>query len=136
MAQVAQISIGIAIQFTFGLQYVVPMDILWYKIAPKISKEKHNIAQIGLRAGCILGMGVAAVIVPKLAPFIGLVGAIFFSFLGLFVPALLETIFRYPNDLGFCKIILIKNLLLMVFSMLALATGSFVSIKDIIALYA
>lgn len=136
MAQAAQVLIGVAVQFTFGLQYVVPMDILWRKISPKVSVEKHNIAQIGLRAGCILGMGVVAIIVPQLGPFIGLLGAVFFSFLGLFIPALVETIFRYPNDLGFCKIILIKNLFLMIFAMLALATGAFVSLKDIVAMYA
>lgn len=112
------------------------MDILWRKISPKVSKEKHNIAQIGLRGGCVLVMGIVAIIVPQLAPFIGLVGAVFFSFLGLFVPALVETIFRYPNDLGFCRIIMVKNIFLMVFSILALGAGSFVSIKEIIALYA
>lgn len=127
--------IGVAVQFTFGLQYVVPMDILWRKFSPRISVEKHNIAQIGFRAGCILGMGVLAIIVPQLGPFIGLLGAVFFSFLGLFVPALVETIFRYPDDLGFCKFILIKNLLLMIFAMCALATGSFVSLKEIVEMY-
>lgn len=81
-AQVAQIAIAIAIQFTFGLQYFVPMDILWRKFSPKISKEKHNIAQIALRAVCVLIMGTVGVLVPKLDPFISLVGAVFFSFLG------------------------------------------------------
>lgn len=82
MGQVAQVLIAIAIQFTFGLQFFVPMDILWRKLAPGISKEKHNISQIALRAGCILIMGAVAAAVPKLDPFISLVGAIFFSFLG------------------------------------------------------
>lgn len=44
--------------------------------------------------------------------------------------------FRYPDDLGFCKFILIKNLILMIFAMLALAMGAHISIKQIIALYA
>lgn len=82
MGQVAQVLIAVAIQFTFGLQFFVPMDILWRKLAPGISKEKHNMSQIALRAGCILIMGAVAAAVPKLDPFISLVGAIFFSFLG------------------------------------------------------
>lgn len=135
MAQSAQILIAIAVQFTFGLQFVVPMEILWGKLSPKISERNHNIAQIGMRTASVLAMGVIAIIVPQLGPFIGLLGAVFFSFLGLFIPACIETIFRYPNDLGFGKIILFKNLFLMVFSMVALSTGAFVSIKEIVEMY-
>lgn len=82
IAQVAQVLIAIAILFTFGLQFYVPMDILWRKLGPSIPKDKHNISQILFRAGIILIMGGVAAAVPKLEPFIGLVGAVFFSVLG------------------------------------------------------
>lgn len=81
-AQIAQVLIGLAILFTFGLQFFVPMDILWRKIEPRIRKEHHNVSQVLLRAGIVLTMGGVAAAVPKLEPFIGLVGAIFFSILG------------------------------------------------------
>lgn len=81
-AQIAQFLIGIAILFTFGLQFYVPMEVLWRKIQHRIKKENHNVAQILMRAGCILIMGGVAAAIPKLEPFIGLVGAIFFSALG------------------------------------------------------
>lgn len=60
------------------------MDILWRKIGPSIPKDKHNISQILFRAGIILIMGGIAAAVPSLEPFIGLVGAVFFSVLGKF----------------------------------------------------
>lgn len=82
IAQVAQILIGIAILFTFGLQFFVPADILWREMAPRIPKEKHNMSQILFRTGLVLIEGGIAAAVPKLEPFIGLVGAIFFSILG------------------------------------------------------
>lgn len=82
VAQIAQVLIAIAILFTFGLQFYVPMDILWRKMAPRIPKDRHNISQILFRAGIILIMGGVAAAVPKLDPFIGLVGAVFFSVLG------------------------------------------------------
>lgn len=82
VAQIAQVLIAIAILFTFGLQFYVPMDILWRNIGPSIPKEQHNISQILFRAGTILIMGGIAAAVPKLDPFIGLVGAVFFSILG------------------------------------------------------
>ncbi len=82
LAQVAQILIALAILFTFGLQYYVPSDILWRKIQHRVRKERHNITQIVIRAGFVLVLGALAAAIPDLEPFIGLVGAIFFSILG------------------------------------------------------
>lgn len=82
VAQLAQVLIAIAILFTFGLQFYVPMDILWTKMSPSIPKEKHNLSQILFRAGVILIMGGVSAAVPKLEPFIGIIGSIFFSMLG------------------------------------------------------
>lgn len=82
MAQIAQVLIALAIFFTFGLQFYVPMDVIWRRIHMRIPKERHNISQILLRAGIILILGGISAAVPKLEPFIGLVGAIFFSVLG------------------------------------------------------
>lgn len=134
LAEIAQVLIAIATLFTFGLQFYVPMDIIWRKVAPRISKDKHNISQICLRAGIIMIMGGIAAAIPNLNAFIGLIGAIFLSILGLFVPAVVETVFRYP-DFGVGNWILIKNICLMVTAILALITGSYVSIHEIIAIY-
>lgn len=82
LAQVAQVLIAIAILFTFGLQFYAPMEILWNKIKHKVPKERYNITQILLRTVICLIMGGVAAVVPDLEPFIGLVGAVFFSILG------------------------------------------------------
>lgn len=82
LAQSAQVLIAFAILFTFGLQFYIPMDILWRKMNHKVPKERHNITQIIMRVGIILIMGAVAMAVPNLEPFIGLVGAVFFSILG------------------------------------------------------
>lgn len=58
------------------------MQILWRKLEPSIPKDRHNTSQFLLRAGIILIMGGISAAVPKLEPFIGLVGAVFFSVLG------------------------------------------------------
>lgn len=111
------------------------MDILWRKVHTKIPKDKHNIAQIGLRTGIMIVMAGVALAVPDLEPFIGLVGAIFFSSLGLLVPCVVETVFRWPNELGTFKWVLIKNVIFGAFSIFALVAGSFVSIEEIIKIY-
>jgi solute carrier family 36 (proton-coupled amino acid transporter) len=85
LAQIAQILIALAILFTFGLQFFVPNDIVWRRIQHRFAKEKHNITQILIRSGTILIMGAVAAAVPDLEPFIGLVGAVFFSTLGRFI---------------------------------------------------
>lgn len=117
-------------------------------------------AQILIRGGTIIILGAIAAAVPKLDAFIGLVGAVFFSSLGeyfefrlkffrffhfrtifgffqkgLMVPAIIETVFRYPDDFGVGNWILIKNVFLVLFAILALTTGAFVSIQEIIHIY-
>lgn len=135
LAKVAQLLIALAILFTFGLQFYVPMDILWRKIHDKIPKNKHNMSQIAIRSGLMVLMGGIALAVPDLEPFIGLVGAIFFSSLGLLVPCVVETVFLWPNELGKFKWILIKNVIFSTFSIFALVSGSYVSIEEIVKLY-
>lgn len=89
-AKVAQILIGVATLCTFGLQFFIPMDILWRKVSPRIQRNHHNIAQILIRGVMVLILGGFAAAVPKLDAFIGLVGAIFFSSLGEWMVFLLS----------------------------------------------
>lgn len=131
---IAQVLIALAILFTFGLQFFVPMDILWRKIQHRFSKENHNRTQIILRTGIIIIMGAVAIAVPNLDPIISLVGAVFFSVLGILVPAVIETVYYWPN-LGAGKWILIKNIILSIFAIFALVTGSIVSVQEIIHEY-
>lgn len=126
--------VALAILFTFGLQFYVPMDILWRKVESKIPPQRHNFAQIAIRTGVILIMGGVSMAVPKLEPFIGLVGAIFFSILGLFVPSVVQSVFQWPYT-GRFHWSLIKNVVLGSASILALVAGSWVSIEDIIKEY-
>ncbi|KAG4076176.1 hypothetical protein HA402_014725 [Bradysia odoriphaga] len=135
IATVAQVLIAIAILFTFGLQYYVPSDIFWRKIQHRVRKERHNVTQIVIRAGFILILAALAAAVPDLEPFIGLVGAVFFSILGLFVPSVVETVFLWPDRLGFLRWKLWKNLFLIAFSLIALVSGTVVSVADIVKIY-
>lgn len=51
------------------------------------------------------------------------------------VPAVVETVFHYPDGYGFANWMLIKNFFLVVFALIALTTGSYVSIVKIIESY-
>ncbi|CAO1407954.1 unnamed protein product [Diamesa hyperborea] len=132
-ALIGQVLIGLAIMFTFGLQFFVPMEILMKKLEPKIAKDKRNVYEIAIRTGIMVLMAAIAILVPNLEPFISLVGAIFFSSLGLFVPAFVETIFLHSyGGHGRFNWKLYKNIFIMIFAMLALISGGFASILEII----
>lgn len=126
--------IAIAILFTFGLSFYIAMDIFWKKVQNRISKERHNLMQIVFRSGIIMVLGAFAIAVPDLEPFISLVGAVFFSTLGLLVPAIVEGVFLWPET-GRFHWILIKNIFLAIFAIIALIAGSAVSILNIIKIY-
>lgn len=135
IALTGQVLIGLAILFTFGLQFFVPMDILLRKIEHKMTRSR-NISEILLRTGIMIVMGGIAIAIPDLEPFISLVGAVFFGSLGLLVPAIIETVFAQSNG-GFGKYnwLLWKNVVLVVFSLIAIFAGAFVSIRDIVETY-
>lgn len=75
-------------------------------------------------------MGVA---LPYLEQIIDLVGALFYSTLGLIIPGIVETVYRW-DDLGKYNWVLYKNILIVLFGMLSLLSGSAVTIMDIIKL--
>lgn len=134
-AVIGQTLIGLAILFTFGLQFYIPMEILVKKLENRLAKQR-NVKEITLRTFIMLIMGGIALAVPDLEPFISLVGAVFFGSLGLFVPAFIEIIFLQTNGtFGPGQWKLWKNLFLMAFSLVAMFAGAFVSIREIIKIY-
>ncbi|XP_076296414.1 proton-coupled amino acid transporter-like protein pathetic [Lasioglossum baleicum] len=135
LGQAVKILIAVAVLFTYGLQYFVPMEIMWAAIKDKCSHKYQGLCETLLRAFVVMFTVVVALLVPKLEPFISLVGAIFFSVLGISIPAVVETISCWEGHLGPYKWRLWKNTMLLVFSLFALVFGSWISIVDIIKLY-
>lgn len=75
-----------------------------------------------------MGIGIA---LPLLEQIINIVGACFYSILGLVIPGIIETVFRW-EDLGKCRWILWKNMLIIIFGVFSLVSGCTVTIMDII----
>ncbi|CRK87157.1 CLUMA_CG000966, isoform A [Clunio marinus] len=134
-AVIGQVFIGFAILFTFGLQFYIPMEILLKKLQNRLGKNR-NVSETILRSFVMVVMGGISVAVPNLEPFISLVGAVFFGTLGIFIPALVEIVFLQTNEnFGKFNWKLWKNLFLMLFALIAMFSGAFVSIRDIIEIY-
>ncbi|KOC59052.1 Proton-coupled amino acid transporter 4, partial [Habropoda laboriosa] len=135
LGQAVKMLIALAVLFTYGLQCFVPLDIIWNSMKDKCSHKYQGLCQIMLRICTVLFTVGVALLVPELEPFISLVGSVFFSILGVTIPATVETISCWDGHLGAHKWRLWKNGFLVVFSLLALIFGSWISVTDIIELY-
>ncbi|XP_025835239.1 proton-coupled amino acid transporter-like protein pathetic isoform X2 [Agrilus planipennis] len=128
LAQVVKCLVALAIFFTYSLQFYVAYSITWGITGKHISTKFHNLTQIVLRTLLVsMTVGVAA-LVPDLEPIIGLVGSICLSMLGIFIPAVVDTVISWEGELGTLKWKLWKNIALMLFALFALISGSYESI--------
>lgn len=74
-----------------------------------------------------------AVAIPKLGLFISLFGAFCLSALGLAIPAIINTSTYWYSLKGMqFKIMVVKNILLILFAVLGLIVGTYISISDIV----
>lgn len=135
LAQAVKILIAAAVVFTYGLQLFVPLEIIWNAIKPFFSHRYAAMGESMMRICIVLLTVILAILVPELDPFISLVGAIFFSILGISIPAVVETISCWESHLGRFKWRLWKNCILLIFSLLALTFGTWISILDIMDIY-
>ncbi|XP_043802069.1 proton-coupled amino acid transporter-like protein pathetic [Apis laboriosa] len=135
LGQAVKLLIALAVLFTYGLQLFVPMDIMWRAVKEKCSHKYQGLCHTVMRICISIFTICVALLVPELEPFISLVGSIFFSILGITIPAIVETISCWDGHLGRGKWRFWKNSTLVIFSLLALIFGSWISISDIIKLY-
>lgn len=92
----------------------------------------NNILSSTLKHISIISV-ILAIAIPRLGLFISLFGALCLSALGIAFPAIIEICVLWPGkDFGLFKAMLIKNILLIVFGLLGLVAGTYVSIVDIV----
>ncbi|XP_068081637.1 proton-coupled amino acid transporter-like protein CG1139 isoform X2 [Anabrus simplex] len=135
LAQVVKVFIALGILCSYGLNIFVPNEILWQMIEHHFREDWRNRAQHFFRITVAVVMVSVAIALPNLGPIISLVGAVCFSTLGLFIPAVVETVTRWEDSLGFCNWRLWKNALIVVLSLGALLSGSYTSILEIVDTY-
>ncbi|XP_072941697.1 proton-coupled amino acid transporter-like protein acs [Epargyreus clarus] len=123
--------IAVSIIFTYPLHFYVVIDILMKYMEPLVQKKYQNILQIVVRIAVVCFCGGIGVALPFLEQIINIVGALFYSILGLIIPGIVDTVLRWEN-LGRYKWILWKNILLVVFGIICLISGCTVTILDII----
>ncbi|XP_034935092.1 proton-coupled amino acid transporter-like protein pathetic isoform X2 [Chelonus insularis] len=132
LAQSVKIMIALAIFFTYGLQFYVPMEIIWKNLKHYFGARKLY-AEYLVRIGLVIFTVSMAIAVPNLGPFISLVGAVCLSTLGLMFPSIIElvTVWESEDGLGRFNWILWKNILIICFGCLGFVTGTYVSVREI-----
>ncbi|XP_013135313.1 PREDICTED: proton-coupled amino acid transporter 4-like [Papilio polytes] len=127
----AKAFIALSIFFTYPLQFYVVFDIFKKHTDRYIKDDYRNVTEVFARivgVGFCVGIGIA---LPLLEQIINIVGACFYSILGLIIPATLETVFRWEK-LGKFKWVLWKNLIIILFGFGTLISGCTVTVLDII----
>ncbi|XP_055538168.1 proton-coupled amino acid transporter-like protein pathetic isoform X1 [Wyeomyia smithii] len=133
-AQAVKILIALAVYCTFGLQFYVCLDIAWIAIKDNFTK-RPTLVNYTMRTILVTAAVLLAVAVPTIGPFIGLIGAFFFSILGLLIPILIEMVTYWEQGFGKFNWVIWKNVLVFFFGLIALVFGSKGAIEDIIQLY-
>nr|XP_012146268.1 PREDICTED: proton-coupled amino acid transporter 4 isoform X3 [Megachile rotundata]XP_012146269.1 PREDICTED: proton-coupled amino acid transporter 4 isoform X3 [Megachile rotundata] len=133
LAQSAKVMIAVAIFLTYGLQFYVPMEIIW-KNAKQYFGSRKLLGEYAIRIVLVIFTVGVAIAIPNLSPFMSLVGAVCLSTLGLMFPSVIElvTVWEQEDGLGPYYWKLWKNIAIIAFGILGFLTGSYVSIQEIL----
>ncbi|XP_075972581.1 proton-coupled amino acid transporter-like protein acs isoform X2 [Anticarsia gemmatalis] len=132
LAQSAKILVACVMLLSFALIYYVPVDVVWRKIQDRVPARKQAWAMSGVRLlGTLILVGIASAI-PRLELFMELVGAVCLSVMGLLLPAIVETIWRWNKDITLWSFVVLKNFLIGVFSLIAMVSGVTFAIMAIV----
>lgn len=151
LAQSVLLMMGVAIFFSYSLQFYVPVNIIgpWVKnrLSTERSKEisdyvlrialvvftcKHLIFSLIQVFNIFVFPGFLAAIIPNLEAVISLVGSMSSSTLALIFPPLIEIVTFWPNGLGKHYWILWKDVGIMIFGILGFVFGTYTSLAQIL----
>ncbi|KAJ0179451.1 hypothetical protein K1T71_005163 [Dendrolimus kikuchii] len=127
----AKCFITLSIFLTYPIHFYVLVDIFTKYTEPHIKGKYRNAIQIISRAFFVCFCGGVGIALPLLEQIINIVGSLFYSILGLIIPGIIETVFRWDN-LGKFKWILFKNIFVVIFGFLCLGSGCSLAILDMI----
>lgn len=130
-SQAVKILIGLAVFFTFGLQFYVCLDIAWNGVKHRYVKNA-TFANYVLRTVMVIICVMLAVALPMITPFVGLIGAFCFSLLGLIMPILIEIVTFWDKGFGKYNWKIFKDIIIIFAGIIALVFGSKMAIEEII----
>ncbi|XKL67358.1 hypothetical protein PGB90_002849 [Kerria lacca] len=130
LAQSVQICMAVAIFLSYGLQFYVPMNIIWPSLSQKLSTDlTMKYGEHLVRIVLVLFTFMMAIAVPNLGAVISLVGSVSSSILALIIPPLIEMATFWNS--GISKVTITKDVFITLFGLLGFFAGSYTSIVNI-----
>ncbi|XP_068632396.1 proton-coupled amino acid transporter-like protein pathetic [Battus philenor] len=133
LAQSVRAVMAMSIFLSYGLQFYVPMNIVWPYVKSKLTSEyalKHG--ESVTRIILVLITFVAAALIPNLSGIISLVGAFSSSALAIIFPPFIEIMTFWPDRLGKDDWMLWKDVVIILFGLTGFAFGTYASIENIL----
>lgn len=134
LSRTIRVLFAVAIFISYGLQCYVPVDIIWNVYLVEKYKDSNNkfVYEMLVRIVVVIVTFLLAVAIPRLGLFISLFGALCLSALGIAFPAIMEICVLWPDKLGPGKLVLWKDIILILFGVIGLVAGTYTSVRDII----
>lgn len=136
--QALKIIIATMVLLTYTIQFYIAVDIIYWGWMAQMTedREKRRRLEICFRLIGVLVTACLASVVPHLAEFMSLVGALSGFPLAVIIPCIIDLLVRWPEkslgSLGICFWRVILDLVIIVFGVLAMFAGTVVSVFEII----
>lgn len=133
LAQSVRAVMAAAIFLSYGLQFYVPMNIIWPYVKSKLTSEnaiKHG--ETITRVSLITFTFAAAAVIPNLSGVISLVGAVSSSTLALIFPPIIEIVTFWPDRLGQRSWKLWKDVAILLFGITGFVFGTYTSVENLL----
>ncbi|XP_023702924.2 proton-coupled amino acid transporter-like protein pathetic isoform X1 [Cryptotermes secundus] len=133
LAQSVRLMMALAIFLSYGLQFYVPMNIIWPLVRPHLQSEQAQMfGNYFLRTCLVVFTFALAAMIPNLGAVISLVGAVSSSTLALVFPPIIEIITFWHKGFGKKSWILWKDISIMIFGLVGFGFGSYVSVWNVV----
>jgi len=136
--QALKIIIAVMVLLTYTIQFYIAVDIIYWGWLAQMTedREKRRKFEIVFRLLGVLTTACIASIVPHLAEFMSLIGAISGFPLAVIIPCVVDLLVRWPEkslgSLGFCFWRVVLDFSIIVFGVCAMFAGTVVSVFEII----
>ncbi|KRY14977.1 Threonine--tRNA ligase, cytoplasmic, partial [Trichinella patagoniensis] len=130
-----KLMVSFVVSISYPMQFYVPMDIVILKLQQTIDRPGLRLAaEYAIRYTLVLITFTFAELVPHLGLFISLVGALTTSALTFIFPPIIEILCEYRGSVHNRRwqLLVFGNLLICLFGMVGLLTGTITSIKAIL----
>ncbi|XP_008013235.3 proton-coupled amino acid transporter 3 [Chlorocebus sabaeus] len=127
--QSVKLMYSIGIFFTYALQFHVPAEIIIPFAVSQVSENWALFVDLSVRSGLVCLTCVSAILIPRLDLVISLVGSVSSSALALIIPALLEIVIFYSEDMS-C-VTLAKDIMISILGLLGCIFGIYQALYEL-----